>query len=335
MGAIVSCRSNVHSTPTIPAPFASSKQVDCRTIQHIMGATTICGQPQRVVVLGSNALEPLLALNIQPIGFADHVAYLESNYTHPKEQIPYLGQYILQPLANLGSAYSPSFEAILKLRPDLILGSEGNDARQYQILSKIAPTVLLKWFDAEANLRTIAQIFDRSKQAENLSSNISHMIETARQDFAPIVKDKPKILLLNASGMQQIYLGNYGHGLCSLLLQELGFELVDVPGIQEPRPGTLVPISVETLPNLNQADHIVLLGSDFSRSNGKTDFEDHQLANLKQAWEKNAIAQTLNASKNGNVSFIPAYLCLGLSGPIGTELYLNELKRQLLPKSHS
>ncbi|MGP1387546.1 MAG: hypothetical protein ACTS2F_28560 [Thainema sp.] len=29
----------------------------------------------------------------------------------------------------------------------------------------------------------------------------------------------------------------------------------------------------------------------------------------------------------------PAYLCLGLPGPIGTELYLEELQEQLLPEN--
>ena len=42
-------------------------------------------------------------------------------------------------------------------------------------------------------------------------------------------------------------------------------------------------------------------------------------------------AQSLDASQAGRVYFIPAYLCAGLPGPIGTELYLEELKEQLLP----
>lgn len=63
----------------------------------------------------------------------------------------------------------------------------------------------------------------------------------------------------------------------------------------------------------------------------QNDFVQHQLQSLQQQWQKNAIAQSLNASKAGRVYFIPAYLCLGLPGPIGTELYLNELRAQLLP----
>jgi len=63
---------------------------------------------------------------------------------------------------------------------------------------------------------------------------------------------------------------------------------------------------------------------------GMNGFEGHQLKPLQQDWEANAIAQSLDASKDGRVYFIPAYLCLGLPGSIGTELYLEKLKALLL-----
>jgi iron complex transport system substrate-binding protein len=134
--------------------------------------------------------------------------------------------------------------------------------------------------------------------------------------------------------LQEITLGNSAHGLCSSLVEELGFQLVAPPGFDDANAESLVTISLENLPQLNEADSIILLGSNFSelnQLNGTNNFENHQLTKLKQAWEENAIAQSLDASKAGRVYFIPAYLCLGLPGPIGTELYLNELQRQLAP----
>ena len=94
-----------------------------------------------------------------------------------------------------------------------------------------------------------------------------------------------------------------------------------------------IPISLETLPQFNHADLIILLGHNFSdlqQISSSQDFEDHQLSKLKQAWEKNEIAQSLDASKAGKVYFIPAYLCAAYPGPIGAEFYLEELKEQLL-----
>ena len=47
-------------------------------------------------------------------------------------------------------------------------------------------------------------------------------------------------------------------------------------------------------------------------------------------WRGCANTQSLNASKADRIYFIPADLCLGLPGPISIELYLEELKAQLL-----
>jgi iron complex transport system substrate-binding protein len=325
---LVACIQNPESKPDLPQPSFASTQ--CRTVQHSLGKTKICGKPQRIVALGPNALEPLLDLRIQPVGFADHVTYDQEDYTNPQQQIPYLGKYIPQPLVNLGSAYMPSIEKILKMQPDLIVGTEGNSASQYQLLSQITPTIILKWEDAEVNLRTIARVFNRSKEAEERLSEKARNFEAARREFSKIVAKSPKLLLLSLTGLEQISLGTHGHGRCSSLLKNLGFQLVDLPEYKMSQSEAIIPISLENLPELNHADHIVLLGSDFNLLNSNTSFEDHHLARIRQAWRENMIAQRLTASKNGRVYFIPAYLCLGLPGSIGTKLYLAELKKQII-----
>ena len=99
--AIASCQS-----PTQDSQLTStSNQADCRTIEHEAGKTSVCGQPQRIVVLGPYVLEPLLALGVQPIAYGDHVAFHQGDYYNPQEQIPYLGSMITQPIANVGIAY--------------------------------------------------------------------------------------------------------------------------------------------------------------------------------------------------------------------------------------
>ncbi|MEM7062506.1 MAG: ABC transporter substrate-binding protein [Cyanobacteria bacterium P01_B01_bin.77] len=107
-----------------------SESSDCRTVEHKVGETEICGNPQKIVALGPYVLEHLLALNIQPVGYADHIEFHQGDYSNPSQQIPYLGDFITQPLANVGLAYTPSIESILQIQPDLILGVEGNNAAQ-------------------------------------------------------------------------------------------------------------------------------------------------------------------------------------------------------------
>ncbi|MEM8672891.1 MAG: iron-siderophore ABC transporter substrate-binding protein [Cyanobacteria bacterium P01_G01_bin.67] len=285
------------------------------------------------MVLGPNVLEPLLALGVQPIAYGDHVAFRQGDYDNPQGQIPYLGSMITQPIANVGLASEPSIEAIVKVQPDLIIGLEEN-AKQYDNLSQIAPSILLDRLDQsepETNLKAIAQAVNRPQQVEQLLAETEQRITAAREAFAPLVASNPKLLLLSSSQWQEINLGNFHHGSCSSLIEELGFQLVSSPKLNDAKPNTIVPISIETLPQFNEADSIVMLGSNFSERKELDNFESHQLSNIKQAWSENAIAQSLDASQAGRVYFIPAYMCLGLPGAIGTRLYLKELEQQLLP----
>lgn len=331
--AIAACQNN-DDQPTVDSALPSSPDpADCRTIQHEMGETEICGQPQNLVVLGSSVLELLLSLDIQPAGFADRFAFHSDDYDNPAQQIPYLGKWVTSQPANVGLIFSPSLEAIAKAQPDLILGSVNNEA-QYETLSQIAPTLLFEWFDTEANLHAIGAAVGRPERVDPLLAAMEQQVISAQADFAPMVAAHPKVLMLISNPqMTQLTLLPGRFSFCETLVADLGFQLVHFPGTAESALNQPVPVSLETLPQLNEADSIILMGYN-DQVNQLTDmdeFEQHQLQNLPQQWEENAIAQSLEASKAGRVYFIPAYLCGGLPGPIGTELYLEELETQLLP----
>lgn len=323
--ACISCGENANQS-------VSSQQKlkkNCRIIEHQMGETEVCGQPKRIVVLGPYLLEPLLSLDVQPVAYADHIAFHQGNYDNPSKQIPYLGKYIHQPIANVGIAYTPSIEAIVKAKPDLILSLDDNE-NQYQIFSQFAPTLMLSFEQPEENLKKIAQAVNREEKAEQLIQETQQKVEKAKQDFAKIVANYPQVLLLYAQDSQELFIDN-SRGLCSSLIKELGFELVSVSE-SDSASNSRVPLSLEILPKLNVADSIILFGYNFKDVNQLKDtqqFANHQLSTVQQEWSKNAIAQSMTASQKGRVYYIPAYLCFGLPGALGTELYLNTLKKQL------
>lgn len=326
--AISSCRSQVNQ----PTAALSSAAVDCRAIEHEMGKTEICGTPQRIIVLGPYVLESLLALNVQPAGYADHIAFHQEDYTDPSQQIPYLGNQITQPIANVGLAHTPSIESLAKVKPDLILGTKLMNREQYETLSKLAPTVLIEYDNTEKKLKTIAHTLDRPDQADQLLAQTAKQVDAAQKTFVPLVKTHPNVALLSVSESLEITF-SYDGGLCHSLVETLGFEIVVPSGLEQGDSSPSVPISLEALPQFNDADLVILLGHNFSdlkQFEGMDRFEENQLSKLKQAWKGNAIAQSLDASKAGRVYFIPTYLCAGLPGTIGTELYLDELKQQLL-----
>jgi iron complex transport system substrate-binding protein len=323
LGAIAACQTQTSNPET-----SISNRTDCRIVEHEVGETEICDQPERIVVLGPYVLEPLLALGVQPMGFADHEAFHQGDYDNPSQQIPYLGSMITQPIANVGLAYEPSIEAIVKVQPDLIIGIETND-QQYDILSQIAPTIMLDYEAPETNLKAIAQAVNRTQQAEQVLAETKQRIAAARKTFAPLVASNPKMLLLYSEQLEEITLSRPAE-LCHSLPQKLGFQVVSSPKLDEPKANQSVPISIETLPQFDEANSVIVLGHNFEELKQVNNFSENQLSNIKQEWSENAIAQSLDASKAQRVYFIPAYLCLSLPGAIGTKLYLKQLEQQLL-----
>jgi iron complex transport system substrate-binding protein len=325
---ITACQGRINRSSVGSTATSTSSSNDCRNVEHEMGTTKVCGQPQRIVVLGIDVLESLLSLEIQPVGFADYAEFHQGDYDNPQEQIPYLGSLVTQPVANVGQASEPSIEAIVRAQPDLIIGTSFN-SKVYQTLSQIAPTILLDYTEPEISLKTIAKAVNRSRQAEELLAETEKRIAAAHESFAPLVATHPKLLLLlTSSNLQQIYLNS--DYLCSSLVKNLGFQLVSLRELKNSRPYSPNPISIETLPRLNDADLAIVFSSNNSELENIKNFNQLQLSNMKQAWQENAIAQSLDASKAGRVYFIPSYLCGGLPGAIGTKLYLEELEKQFL-----
>lgn len=196
-------------------------------------------------------------------------------------------------------------------------------------MSNLAPTLLFKLFDVNTNLRAIAQAVGRPEKAEELIAQRQQQIADAREDFTPVVNTYPDVLILVASNIHDLTLITKNNSSCGFLIEDLGFQLVYPPDMNQMvfRPQ----ISLEILPQLDKADSVILLDHNPSQLKGMNNFGERQPTALEQAWKKNAIAQSLKASKAKRVYSLSAYPCFALLGAIGTELSLNELRGQLLP----
>jgi iron complex transport system substrate-binding protein len=336
--AIVACQGGTDNSAA-PQPedaLSSAASADCRTIQHALGETEICGQPRKIVVLGPYLLEQVLALGAQPAGYADHMALHQGDYTNPVQQIPYLGARVTTQPVNVGLAYQPSIEGIARVQPDLILSPDYN-AGQYAALSAIAPTLVFDVAGGQTHLREIGQALNQGDRAETLITETDSRVKAAQAEFAAVVAEHPDVLMLSSGDTETFSLISHTNSFCGALVKDLGFQPLYPQGLEATDIGPATEVSLEVLPDLNAADSIILLGFNWDTPTQSTmsggEFTSHQLNRIKQAWANNAIAQSLDASQAGRVYFIPAYLCLGLPGPIGTELYLNELKTQLLSPS--
>ncbi|MGJ3251635.1 MAG: ABC transporter substrate-binding protein [Elainellaceae cyanobacterium] len=306
----------------------------CELIQHQLGETEVCGDAQTIVVLNPNMLELLVALGIQPIGYADIFAiHTGEAFDQPTQQIPYLGNQVTTQPVNLGTAMEPSLEAIAQLNPDLILGSIEELEGKYDILSQIAPTLLFRYRGTDnwqQSIQAIAQATGRKKQAKQVFDAYQQKIETVRHALKPVVENYPSVLMLASDNIERSLQIANDRDFCGSLMEDLGFQLVTLPG--QTLNTTAQDISLEVLSDLN-ADLIVIQGHNsesFDQLTDVNDFSNHQLSDLRQAWTENAIAQSLTPSKKGRVYFVPTYLCRGLPGPIGTEILLTQFQDFLL-----
>lgn len=318
-----------------------SRNEDCQVIQHGFGQTSLCGKPQRVVALGPNILDSLLALEVQPAGYAEIAQFQRGDFDNPSTQIPYLGKYVKTKPVNIGVSSQPSFELLQKLQPDLIIGGVGANEDEYNFLTQIAPTILVnnrttdRWQDS---ILILAQALQKEDKAQAVIAEYNQKIELTKTKLASVVNQYPKILIISGDLKQIISLSNE-ISYSGRLLSSLGFKVVSPPELKDQK--NISPISFEILPQLD-ADQILIQGvnmdiKDFIAQKlgwGIDNFEqkltDQQLTKVKRKWQENAIAQKMRASQEDRVYFMTYYLWNGLRGPLGTEIILDELRQLLL-----
>lgn len=144
------------------------------TIDHKFGTTEITEEPRRVVALGYQEHDPILALGVTPIAvrywFGD-----ESDVIFPWAEDEAGGAD--PEILNMPDGIN--FERIAALNPDLILGVySGMTARDYELLSQIAPTVAQtgEYIDYgtpwQEHTLTVGKALGREDQARKLITDL-------------------------------------------------------------------------------------------------------------------------------------------------------------------
>lgn len=104
-----------------------------RAVTTAMGEVKVPDDPERVVVLDTDALDSALTLGVTPVGATTAVADTPFSTYLPADR--------LKDIKPVGLIAEPNLEAIAALKPDLILSSKVRDEKSYKPLSEIAPTV--------------------------------------------------------------------------------------------------------------------------------------------------------------------------------------------------
>ncbi|MGV2830210.1 ABC transporter substrate-binding protein [Myxosarcina sp. GI1(2024)] len=248
---IVACQTSSVEQSSASSGSTSAAN-DCRIVEHSMGETKVCGQPQKVVALSPHILDSILALGVQPAGLAQSVNFKIQIHDNPTVQIPYLGKWITTNPIGLGSIGSPSLERLTQLQPDLILGENIAHEDEYPLLTQIAPALIFSeiknpnqvqsW---QQDIEGIALALGKQDRVEQLLAAHEKQIAQAREALQPVLQAYPRVLVI-ASNLRATDLESQPESTVGRLLEEIGFELVRPEGFLDAR----ATISWEIVPQI-------------------------------------------------------------------------------------
>ncbi|WP_253913407.1 iron-siderophore ABC transporter substrate-binding protein [Pseudoruegeria sp. HB172150] len=151
------------------------------SFEHVYGTTTLTEPARRIVSLGYNTQDTVLAFDVVPVG----IRYWYGDYDYgvwPWAQ-PYLGE--AEPTLLTGEV---SVEVVASLEPDLILGTgSGISEAEYALLSQIAPVVMREpqyspygspW---HADTRMVGKALGMPEKAEELVAGVEAKFSAARE----------------------------------------------------------------------------------------------------------------------------------------------------------
>ena len=317
---IVACQ--VSPKQNLASQYLVTETENCHIIEHDAGETEICGIPEKIAVLGPHMLDILLSLGIQPAGYAE---WYTEGIGNPVSEIPIFGERVTSNPMSLGLRNTPSLEAIVKLKPDLILGEDFLE--QYSNLSAIAPTLLFNGQEDhwKRSIPKISKVFDREEQAQKVIDSHNQKVARLRNELATVVTAYPRVFHFAAFELPASMDLRTDDSISGILLQELGFEVV-IPKNQKAQSNNNS-ISLEVLPQL-EADIIIIIVSDY--------LHDDAMEQAKRFWQENPLTQSIAASKEDRVYFVDYYTWgSNMRGPIAADMILDDIRQLFLPLAES
>lgn len=178
MFALTACGSNKEE-PTAKDDSNKETVTDTIKVTHELGEATVNKNPKKVVVFDYGVIDSLDKMGIEVNGL-------------PKSNLPaFLKKYENDKYEDIGTLFEPNFEKIHEMKPDLIIIS-GRQAKQYDELNKIAPTVYFNldganYMDSfKENMKTLGKIFDKesviSDELKNIDDSVKKLSDKAKSN---------------------------------------------------------------------------------------------------------------------------------------------------------
>ncbi|WP_199624585.1 stalk domain-containing protein [Paenibacillus alkalitolerans] len=246
-----------------------------KTIKHEMGTVTLNGAPERVVVLFNGMVDIALTLGVKPVGAVE--SWVEKPWYH----------YIRSEMTgvkNLGAETQPNIEAIVALKPDLIIGSKLRHEKIYGQLSKIAPTIMTESvFDWKEHIKLAGVALNKEENANQFLQDWNARVAEFKQKMGSKAKStEVSVIRFQPDGIARIYVS----GFAGTILEEVGLSR---PKAQQVEGKVVVDLSSkEQIPMLD-GDVIFDITSSWGNNEGFKTAED---------WTSSPLWKNLKGVKN-------------------------------------
>lgn len=220
-----------------PADAAGNDAKATRTIEYLGKTYTVPVNVERIVLTGSmEAHEDALVLDVHPVGAVTYAGKF------PERFAP-----IMDNAVSIGEKAEPDFETILKLKPDVILGTTKFPAETAEQLGKIATMIPVSHIatDWEANLRLMGELTGKQEQAEQAIAAYKADLEAAKQRLPDKLKDKQVVALRLRNG--QLFMYAPSVFVNPILYEDLGLPVPEAVAASKSQEA----ISVEQLAAMN------------------------------------------------------------------------------------
>jgi len=203
---------------------------ETRTIEHKYGTTEITEQPARVVSIGYNDQDAILALGVKPVAvrywFGD-----ESDAIFPWAEDEFTSARGLESDPEILNMPELNFEKIAALEPDLILSVySGITEDEYDTLSEIAPTVAQsgEYVDYgtpwQEQTRIIGRALGREERAEEVVADVEAQFAAAREQHPEF---EGKSIVVASYAGNGLYDFNASEDIRSRIFTQLGSEVLE------------------------------------------------------------------------------------------------------------
>lgn len=298
------------AAPTSDVAPASDRG-ESRSISHQFGTTEVTGTPERVVALGITDSDTLLALGIEPValrpwnGIDSVGAWAEDELGDAKPEV-------------LSGTDEITVEQVAALDPDLIIDvSDAVDRERYDLLSKVAPTVVrpkgypdygVPW---QVSTRLIGKATGKSEEAERLVEDTEAQIAHTRSKYPQLEGKTGVAVLPNPEGGWWPYTPADSRGQ---FMKSLGFEMPPALAAKDDGSSFYLEVSEEQT-DLLESDVVVAI------------IQPGQ----QKLVEDNALFQNLDVAERDDV-VLAASAELGTAMSYGTVLSIPYVLDELAPR---